>query len=129
VVPDEATVTVNFRFAPDRDPSQAEDELRVLLAPGIDESSGDKLEVLDAAPGAPPSLDNPHLARLVRATAEPPRAKLGWTDVATFFGLGVPAVNFGPGDPLLAHTPHERVSGAELTSARDLLEAFLTSAG
>ncbi|MGA2036034.1 MAG: succinyl-diaminopimelate desuccinylase [Acidimicrobiales bacterium] len=126
VVPDRASVTVNFRFAPDRDISAAEAELRRLLAGGLDEAYGDSLEILDAAPGAPPALDHHLLARLVVATEQAPRAKAGWTDVATFSRLGVPAVNFGPGDPSLAHTPDEHVSGAELTRARDVLSRFLS---
>jgi succinyl-diaminopimelate desuccinylase len=125
VVPDQATVTVNYRFAPDRDVPGAEAELRRLLARGLDEAVGDWLEILDAAPAAPPELDHELLARLVEATGGSPRAKVGWTDVATFFGLGVPAVNFGPGDPLLAHTADEHVSGAELERAREVLRRLL----
>ncbi len=127
VVPDRADLTVNFRFAPDREASAAEEELRRLLAPGIDEGRGDQLEILDAAPAAPPELGSPLLAGLLEATAEPPRAKVGWTDVATFFRLGVPATNFGPGDPLLAHTPDEHVSRSELETAYDVLTRFLSA--
>jgi succinyl-diaminopimelate desuccinylase len=65
------------------------------------------------------------LASLVAATGAPPRAKLGWTDVATFARIGVPAANFGPGDPLLSHTPDEHVSRPELDRARAVLAAVL----
>jgi succinyl-diaminopimelate desuccinylase len=125
VVPDRATVTVNYRFAPDRDAASAEEELRSIVNGGLDPSMGDGLEVVDAAPGAVPALGHPVLASLVAATGEPPRAKLGWTDVATFAEIGVPATNFGPGDPLLAHTPDEHVSRRELERVRDLLAALL----
>ncbi len=128
VVPDRASVTVNFRFAPDRDVLAAEAALRGLLACGLDEARGDSVEILDAAPGAPPALDDVLLTGLVSATGRAPRAKVGWTDVATFFGLGVPAANFGPGDPSLAHAPDEHVAAAELTRARDVLQRFLSSA-
>jgi succinyl-diaminopimelate desuccinylase len=128
VVPDQASMTVNFRFAPDRDVLAAEAELRRLLACGLVEASGDSLEVLDAAPGAPPGLDHLVLGGLVSATERAPRAKVGWTDVATFFELGVPAANFGPGDPLLAHTRDEHVTAAELIRARDVLRHFLLGA-
>jgi len=128
VVPDRASVTVNFRFAPDRGVLDAEAKLRVLLAEGLDEARGDSLEVVDAAPGALPVLEDQLLARLVEATGHAPQAKLGWTDVATFSGLGMPAANFGPGDPSLAHTPDENVSGAELRRARDVLKRFLSGA-
>lgn len=126
VVPDHAELTVNFRFAPDRDLRSAEEELRRLLAPGIDEGFGDRVELLDAAPAAAPELGSPLVARLLEATGQPARAKVGWTDVATFAQLGVPAANFGPGDPLLAHTPDEHVARSELETAFDVLARFLS---
>lgn len=125
VVPDEATVTVNFRFAPDREVDSAVEELRGILGGGLDASVGDSLQILDSSPAAPPALDHELLGRLVQASGRSPRAKVGWTDVATFFGIGIPAANFGPGDPLLAHTPDEHVSGAELASARRVFREFL----
>lgn len=126
VVPDRADLTVNFRFAPDRDLDGAEQELRRLLAPGIDEGCGDRVELVDSAPAAAPGLSSPILARLLEATGRPARAKVGWTDVATFSRIGVPAANFGPGDPLLAHTPDEHVARSELETAYDVLARFLS---
>jgi len=123
VVPDEATVVLNHRFAPDHDGAEAESAIRELLAPHLD--AGDHWELVDVAPGAPPSLDHPVLAALVASTEAAPRAKLGWTDVSTFWAHGVPAANFGPADPLLAHTPGEHVSGQELLDAATALEALL----
>ncbi len=110
VVPDRAAVTINYRFAPDGDLASAERALRELVGGAFDPGAGDAMAVVEAAPGAPPGLGHPLLAGLVSATGSPPRAKLGWTDVATFAEIGVPAANFGPGDPLLAHTPDEHVS-------------------
>ena len=123
VVPDEATVVLNHRFAPDRDEAEAESAVRELLAPYLD--AGDHWELIEASAGAPPSLGHPVLAALVAATAGAPRAKVGWTDVATFWAHGVPAANFGPADPLLAHTPGEHVSEQELVDAAAVLEALL----
>jgi succinyl-diaminopimelate desuccinylase len=127
VVPDGASVTINYRFAPDRDAAAAEATLREVVGAVLDPSQGDTLEVVDAAAGALPGLGHPLLASLVAATGAPPRAKVGWTDVATFAAMGVPATNFGPGDPLLAHTPDEHVSRHDLERARAVLGTVLLS--
>jgi succinyl-diaminopimelate desuccinylase len=121
VVPDRATVTLNRRYAPDRDAAAAEAEVRALLAPVLED--GDTFEVLDAVDGAPPSLSDPLLAALT--TQLPVRAKLGWTDVARFAARGIAAVNLGPGDPLLAHTAEERVDREALERTSATLEALL----
>lgn len=125
VVPDRATLQLNHRFAPDRDPQRAAEALRTLLDPVLDEGRGDRLEVTDRAPAAAPSLDHPVLAALVAATGAPARAKLGWTDVAFFAERGVPAANFGPGDPELAHRPDEQVTAAQLEHAHRVLVDLL----
>ena len=126
VVPDDVTVKVNFRFAPDRGAGEAVEEVERLLGEALDPDAGDTLEVLEVAPGAPPSLEQPILARLVAASGGRPRAKVGWTDVATFFANGVAAANFGPGDPLLAHTANEHVSRAELEHVYDVLATVIS---
>lgn len=125
VVPDRATLTLNHRFSPDRDVEQASTALLAYLAPVLDAGRGDTATVTDAAPGAPPNLGEPLLARLVAATGSPPRAKLGWTDVAFFTERGVPAANFGPGDPELAHTADERVTRSDLEAVHRVLRAVL----
>jgi succinyl-diaminopimelate desuccinylase len=125
VVPDRATLVVNHRFAPDRGTEEAEASVRHLLEPHL--GPDDTWELIDAAAGAAPSLGHPVLASLVEATGAAPRAKVGWTDVATFWEHGVPAANFGPADPLLAHTPGEHVSGAELEAAAAVLDRLLTA--
>jgi succinyl-diaminopimelate desuccinylase len=125
VVPDEVRVTLNHRYAPDRRLPQADAFLHQLLDPALEPEAGDTWELLDAGDGAPPSLEHPLLARLLDKSGAPPKAKVGWTDVASFFEHGVPAANFGPGDPLLAHHPDERVSRAELDRTRDVLAALI----
>jgi succinyl-diaminopimelate desuccinylase len=125
VVPDAAGVTLNFRYAPDRVLAEAEAYVRALLGGCFSEEQGDGWLLIDGADGAPPALDHPLLAGLVRATGHPPRAKVGWTDVASFWAHGVPAANFGPGDPLLAHHPDEHVTRAQLERARDVLAALI----
>jgi len=125
VVPDEATVVLNHRFAPDRDAGEAEAALHALLDPHLE--PGDTWERVDASAGAPPALDHPLLGALVAATGAAPRAKVGWTDVATFWAHGIPAANFGPADPLLAHTSGEHVSAGELEAAAAVLDTLLTT--
>jgi succinyl-diaminopimelate desuccinylase len=127
VVPDAATLTVNYRFAPDRDEEEARHFVSALLDGLLDDRWNDRVEVVDVASGAPPSLDDPLLADLVAATGNHPRAKVGWTDVASFWAHGIPAANFGPGDPLLAHHPDERVDRASLERARSVLGQLLTA--
>jgi succinyl-diaminopimelate desuccinylase len=126
VVPDRASVTLNHRFAPDLDAAGAEAAVRQLLEPLLDPGLGDRIDVVEAQPAAPPSLSHPLLAALLKATDAPPRAKLGWTDVAFFAERGIPAVNFGPGDPELAHTADERVERDDLDRAHAILHQLLT---
>jgi succinyl-diaminopimelate desuccinylase len=118
VVPDRCRVTVNYRFAPDLSEGEAEAQVRSVF-------EGYQLEVTDSAPGARPGLENPLARRFVDAIGEPAQAKLGWTDVARFSSLGIPALNFGPGDPNLAHKADESVDLATITSAESALLAFL----
>jgi len=126
VVPDEARLTLNHRYAPDRTQAEAEAFLHDLLDGGLELEAGDTWELLDAGDGAPPSLDHPLLKALVEHSGQKPKAKVGWTDVASFWEHGVPAANFGPGDPLLAHHPDERVSAPALDRARAVLLAVIT---
>jgi len=126
VVPDHAAVTVNYRYAPDRDRAAARGFITALLDGLLDDSLGDRWEVVDQADGAPPALTHPLLAALVARTGQPPKAKVGWTDVASFWAHGVPAANFGAGDPLLAHHPDERVTRDSLERTRAALVAVLT---
>jgi len=118
VVPDEAVLTVNHRFAPDRSPADAEAHLREVF-------KGYDVTVTDSAAGALPGLTAPAAAELVTAAGGTPVAKLGWTDVARFAALGLPAVNFGPGDPTLCHTQEENVPTADITRCAEVLTVFL----
>jgi succinyl-diaminopimelate desuccinylase len=118
VVPDAAVLTVNHRFAPDRDGVAAERHLREVF-------DGYELSVVDLSPGALPGLSAPAAAELVAAAGGRAAAKLGWTDVARFAALGMPAVNFGPGDPTLAHTQQENVRIAEIGQVAEVLRKFL----
>lgn len=119
VVPDSCVVTVNHRFAPDKSAEQAEAELRELF-------SGYEVVVTDLSAGALPGLTSPAAAELVEASNSEPVAKLGWTDVARFAARGLPAVNFGPGNPTLAHTRQEHVRTTEIHHCTNTLHRFLS---
>ncbi len=118
VIPDECVVTVNYRFAPDRSLTEAETLVRDVF-------DGFEVNIVDAAPGALPGLDRAAAADFVQAVGETPRPKFGWTDVARFSALGVPALNFGPGDPALAHTRDEHVPLAQIASCEARMRAWL----
>ncbi|CAN5479031.1 succinyl-diaminopimelate desuccinylase [soil metagenome] len=121
VIPDAASVTVNFRFAPDRSPTDALDHVREVFD-GLPVT----LELTDSAAGALPGLTRPAAAQLIDAAGGQVRAKYGWTDVARFAALGIPAVNYGPGDPNVAHRRDESVQVAQITAAADMLRRYLS---
>jgi succinyl-diaminopimelate desuccinylase len=128
VIPDECVVTINYRFAPCWSVDDAKARLEAVVASaGLDAWS---VTYTDEASGARPGLDDPLADAFVRevtaASGAPARAKLGWTDVARFGELGIPAVNFGPGNPELAHADDERCAVAEIDSCRAALAAWLT---
>jgi succinyl-diaminopimelate desuccinylase len=122
VIPDAAAVTVNFRFAPDRSVEQAYAHVRDVFA-GLDVD----IELTDSAAGALPGLTRPAAAALVAAAGGQVRAKYGWTDVSRFAALGIPAVNYGPGDPNLAHRVDEQVDAGQITAAADMLRRYLSA--
>lgn len=114
VVPDKASVVFNYRFAPDKDLNEAYSSLISKFEDLIFPEQGDSLDLVEGAEGALPNLDNPRFATLREFSGLAPKPKLGWTDVAFFDSIGVPAVNFGPGNPLLAHTSEEYVEIGEM---------------
>lgn len=120
VIPDACVVTVNYRFAPARSPAEAEAHVREVFA-GFD------VEVVDLAPGALPGLELPAARDFVAAVGAAPAPKFGWTDVARFAELGIPAVNFGPGDPSLAHAVDERVRESDVISCEIVLQEWLNA--
>ena len=120
VIPDEAMVHINYRFAPSRSGDEAIAHLRELFA-------GFEVTVVDLAPGARPGLDAPLAKNFIAAVGGEPKPKYGWTDVARFSALGVPAINYGPGDPLKAHADDERVALTEIMSCEAGLRAWLTA--
>ncbi|GAA1997568.1 succinyl-diaminopimelate desuccinylase [Nakamurella flavida] len=128
VIPDECEIRVNFRFAPDRSAQSAVEVITGLLSDDgpLDPSvRANEVRVLDVAAGALPGLSAPAAAEFVAAAGGEAVAKFGWTDVARFAARGVPAVNFGPGDPSLAHTREEHVSRTQIQRMTQVLRRFL----
>ncbi|MDY0909294.1 succinyl-diaminopimelate desuccinylase [Microbacterium sp. CFBP9034] len=120
VIPDLCEIEVNYRFAPSRDAAEAEAHVRDVFA-GFD------VEIVDVALGARPGLDAPLAQEFVAAVRAEPRPKYGWTDVARFSALGVPAVNYGPGDPHFAHHDEERVPVWQIDAVEQGLRAWLST--
>jgi succinyl-diaminopimelate desuccinylase len=120
VVPDECVVEVNLRFAPDRSEKQALEHVSEVF-------EGFDVELTDSAPGAMPGLTAAPAREFLAAVGEEPAAKLGWTDVARFAALGIPALNYGPGDPLLAHAPDEHVEIGKIRDGAATLHRWLAS--
>ena len=120
VIPDAAAVTINYRFAPDKTGAEAIAHLEEVFA-------GFELVVTDLADGARPGLDAALAQAFVAAVGGEAKPKYGWTDVARFSALGIPAVNYGPGDPVRAHADDERVAVAEIEACERGLRAWLIS--
>jgi succinyl-diaminopimelate desuccinylase len=120
VVPDECVITVNYRFAPDRSAEEAADHVRSVFGAW-------PVTIVDSAPGARPGLDDPAVAAFAEAVGGTPRAKLGWTDVARFSELGIPAVNYGPGIAEIAHTAAEYVETPKITECETRLRTWLSA--
>jgi succinyl-diaminopimelate desuccinylase len=120
VIPDQADVTVNYRFAPNKTGQEAAAHLCELF-------DGFEVGMTDLSEGARPGLDRPEAAAFVAATGTTPQPKYGWTDVARFSALGIPAVNFGPGDPNKAHADDEAVDVAQIYSCEAALRKWLTA--
>ncbi|MDN4479986.1 succinyl-diaminopimelate desuccinylase [Demequina muriae] len=128
VIPDACTVTVNYRFAPDKTLAQAQAHVEAVIASaGLGEWD---LEWTDLAAACRPGLDAPLAMSFADAVAAAgggaPRAKEGWTDVARFGDLGIPAVNYGPGDPELAHADEEWCPVTDIQACRAGLKAWLS---
>jgi succinyl-diaminopimelate desuccinylase len=119
VIPDSAVLTVNYRFAPDKSTAEAVAHLEALF-------DGLEVVVTDQADGARPGLNLPAALEFIAATGTEVRPKYGWTDVARFSTMGIPAVNYGPGDPSLAHADNENVPIGQLLDVEAGLRSWLS---
>jgi succinyl-diaminopimelate desuccinylase len=120
VVPDRCVVTINYRYAPSRSAVEAEAHLRDVF-------EGFDVTVVDNATGALPGLDRPAAQAFIQAVGSSPMPKFGWTDVARFSELGVPAVNFGPASATLAHAPNEYVPVEHIQSVESAMRKWLST--
>jgi succinyl-diaminopimelate desuccinylase len=119
VVPDEAVVSVNFRFAPDRTEEEAHRHLQEVF-------EGFGLTLTDSAPGALPGLTQAATAAFAATVGGGVKPKFGWTDVAQFTVLGIPAINYGPGDPMFAHKADEHVPVEQLRRVHETMRTWLS---
>ncbi|TRY18775.1 succinyl-diaminopimelate desuccinylase [Tessaracoccus rhinocerotis] len=120
VIPPSARIEVNYRYAPDKTTEEALAELRRVF-------EGHSFDINDVSPAARPGLDQPLARAFVESVGQPARPKYGWTDVARFSELGIPAVNYGPGDPSLAHTDHEYCPANQLDQCAEGLRVWLSN--
>jgi succinyl-diaminopimelate desuccinylase len=120
VIPDRCEIEVNYRFAPSRSEAEAEAHIRELF-------DGYEVKITDSAPGALPGLTLAPAAEFIAATGSTPTGKQGWTDVSRFASLGIPALNFGPGDPNLAHKPEEHVEISKIKAGAELLHRWISA--
>jgi succinyl-diaminopimelate desuccinylase len=120
VIADRAILTVNYRFAPSKSQAQARDYIKSLF-------TGCEINIVDSAPGARPGLQSPEAKAFVAAVGTAVHPKYGWTDVARFSELGIPAVNYGPGDPNKAHADDESLPASQIYACESGLRNFLTS--
>jgi len=120
VIPDECVVIVNYRFAPSLTPELATRHVQAVF-------EGFDVRIVDVAAGALPGLSQPAAMAFLEVTGSTPRPKFGWTDVARFTALGIPAVNYGPGDPSLAHTREEYAPTSQVRSTYEVMRAWLVA--
>lgn len=120
VIPDHSKVHINYRFAPNKTLDQAIAHVENVF-------EGYELEFVDKSSAARPGLDAELSRSLIESVGQEPKPKYGWTDVARFSEIGIPAVNFGPGDALLAHTDNEHVSAEAIRECYRALHQWLTA--
>jgi succinyl-diaminopimelate desuccinylase len=118
VIPDLAVLTINYRFAPDKNAAQAQAHLEEVF-------SEFEIRVTDSSTGARPGLNTPIAQAFIKSVGGDPKPKYGWTDVARFSAAGIPAVNYGPGDPSLAHADNENVPVGQLFDCEKGLRGWL----
>lgn len=123
VIPDEAWMNINFRFAPNRSIEEAIEHVATTF-----NFEGLEWAVEDAAGGALPGLDKQVTSGLIDVVGhEKIRAKFGWTDVSRFSAMGVPALNFGAGDPSFAHKRDEQCPVEQITEVAETLKNYLSA--
>jgi len=122
VIPDLCEVTVNYRFAPNSSVDEAIRHVEEVF-------EGFSVHVVDSAPGAKPGLQHPLVQGFIDSVGLPVSAKYGWTDIARFGQWGIPGVNFGPGDPSLAHADDERVNQGDIVSVCEAMKRWLAPTG
>jgi len=123
IIPDRFEMNLNHRFSPDRTLAQAQADVVALVGGRA------LIEWLDLSPSAPPFADHPLVVALRDAGVFAVEPKQAWTDVARFAAVGIPAVNFGPGDNAQAHQKNEFTSIVKLVTGREIVARWLSGLG
>jgi len=121
VVPDVFTLNLNHRFAPTTSVEKAQEDILALV------NGEARVEFTDLAPGAPPGASHPLVQKLLQSGVRAVEPKQAWTDVARFATLGIPAVNFGPGENAQAHQRNESTDASLLFHGYRILVSWLTT--
>lgn len=124
VIPDRCTFNVNFRYAPDRTPDGARDQIRTLFQDAI-EAGKAELTFKDVAPAGRVPVGNRLCDRLIALAKGEVRAKQAWTDVGRFSDWKIDAVSCGPGFPEVAHQREEWASVAKMVASLALFRGLV----
>ncbi len=110
------TLNINYRFAPGCSCDEARRRVLEML------NTPHPCEILDVCPAGGVNLDQPQLATWIDQLGLKVTPKQAWTDVAQLTEAGIPAVNFGPGEPAQAHQAGEWAEIAAIEQNYQALE-------
>jgi succinyl-diaminopimelate desuccinylase len=121
VIPSHLNININYRFLPTSNEVEASEFINKTFS-----KFGD-IEIKNTSNGALPNLDSQVVKDFIESTGAVVTPKQAWTDIARFSEEGIPAVNFGPGDPLLAHSPDEVVNTNQIVESYESIVKYLES--
>lgn len=123
VVPDAFVLNLNHRFAPTTSLGEAQADIVALVGT----EGAPVVTFTDLSPAAMPSASHPLVQKLIAFGVRGIEPKQAWTDVARFSALGIPAINFGPGENAQAHQKNESTSVDLLVDGHRIVVGWLRS--